>query len=140
MRARRGEAGSSLVETVVLITLLLVPLIWMLGALSQVHRAALATTSAAREAAVAAARSSDPLTATRAARTAAEAAFLDQGLTVDEMVLESFVEETFERGSEVGVRIRFPVRIVALPFVQRDPSLWVNATHVTEVDLYRSRG
>lgn len=140
MSARSGEEGSSLVETILLVALLLVPVIWMLGALSQVHRAALAATSAAREAAVSAARSADPLGAARAARAAAEAAFADQGLDVGDMQMDASTVGGLGRGSEVRVRIRFPVRILGLPFVQRDPSIWVGATHATEVDLYRSRG
>lgn len=139
MNGGQGDDGFALVETIVLIALLLVPIAWMLGTLSHVHRAALATTTGAREAAVAAARSLDPSSAMYAARAAAESAFFDQALPATAMRMESAGLSSLERGGEVSVRIRFPVRIATLPWASSDPSIWVSAVHTAEVDRYRSR-
>lgn len=128
-----------MVETIVLVALLLVPIVWMLGALSHVHRAALAATSAAREAAVAAARSVDPSSAMHAGRAAAEAAFADEGLRATALRMEGSGLSPLERGSEVSIRVRFPVKIASVPWMPHDPSIWVSAVHTAEVDRYRSR-
>ena len=139
MNAGGRDGGFALVETIVLVALLLIPIVWMLGALSRVHQAALAVTSAAREAADAAGRSVDPSSAMQAGRAAAEAALLDQGLSPAVMRMKSAGMSSLERGGEVSVRIGFPVRIASLPWTPHDPSIWVSAVHTVEVDRYRSR-
>lgn len=139
MRWRTDESGMALIEAIVLVVLLLVPIVWTLGSLSQIHRAALAASSAAREAAVAAARSVDPIAAARAGRAAATAAFRDQGLSPRAMRLETTGVKSLQRGAEVSVRIRYPVRVLALPWMKHEPAMWVRAVHSTEIDRYRSR-
>ena len=138
MRRPHGEEGVALVEGIVLIVVLLVPVIWLVGAISQVHRAALATTAAAKEAAVSAARSGSAVTGVRAAHASAARSFSDQGLSASPMRMELSGVSGFARGTEISVRVAYPVKVLSLPF-SGDARVWVRAVHTTEIDLYRSR-
>ena len=137
---QRGEDGQSLVEAILLSLVLLVPMIWALGVLSNLHRGALAATAAAREAGFEAARSSSVVEAERAVALAVERAFADHGLeSRDAEVAYSLAG--LERGGSIEVEVRYPVTVMQAPLVGRvaGPSIWVDARHLIIVDPYRSR-
>lgn len=140
MTGSREESGFALVEAILLVVILITPIVGLIGALAQVHRAGLAASAAAREAAVTSSRSTDGAGAQRAVRVALESAFADQGLSPELARLEMRGASALVRGGEVHVRVTYPVEVVHLPFVEPDPRIWVRATHMSEVDLYRSRG
>jgi len=138
MRSR--ENGQALIETLLLGLFLMIPLLWGLGILADLHRVALATTSAAREAGFELARSASALQGGREADKAIARALVDHGLDPRDARVEWSMNR-LERGSPVEVVVSFPVPVVAAPFIGSvsGPSVWVHAKSVARVDLYRSR-
>jgi hypothetical protein len=136
----RGESGLALIETLLLGLLFLVPIVWMLGVLADLHRVALAATAAARDAGIDAARASNLTTADRAVDAAVARAFKDQGLDPSEANVAWSAGATLERGGSVEVRVSYPVTILQAPFLGQvtGPSVWVNAEHAARTDPYRS--
>ena len=140
MRNPRDESGLAIVETLLLGLLLLVPLIWGLTVLSELHRAALATTAAAREAGFDAARASTLPEAQRRVDAAVAAAFADHGLDPADARVE-WVRPDLVRGAAVEVEVSYAIAVFQAPFLGRvaGPEVWVKASHVARVDRYRSR-
>jgi hypothetical protein len=138
---RPGEEGQALIESVLLGLLLLVPIIWGLMVLTDVHRAALASTSAAREAGFDAVRSISLSTAEDSIEQAAMLALENHGLDSDEATVRWSAPLGLERGATVEVRVAIPVRVIRLPFadISSGPSVWVRSTHVARVDPFASR-
>ena len=136
------ESGSSLIETMVLGMLLLLPLLWLLGVLADLQRGALASAAAAREAGFEAARSDDLTDADRAVREAVHQAFVDHGLSSKTAKVEWSADPGLPRGGRVEIRISYPVTVLQAPFLGRvaGPSIWVDAMHTATIDPYRSRG
>lgn len=134
------ERGMATVETLLLGLLLVVPLVWGLTVLSELHRAALAGAAAAREAGFDAARSSNAADAQRRIEAAVAAAFRDHGLDPSAARVE-WTTRGLERGAPVEVRVSYPTPVLQAPFLGRvsGPSVWVRADHVARVDPYRSR-
>ena len=130
----------AMVETLLLGLLLLVPLIWALTTLSQLHRAALATTAAAREAGFDAARATTVPDAERRIEAAVAAAFDDHGLDPDAARVQ-WVRPALVRGGAVEIRVSYPTAVFQAPFLGSvtGPEVWVNASHSARVDRYRSR-
>jgi hypothetical protein len=138
--ATRRQSGFALTEVILLGLLFLVPLIWALGVLADLHRAALASSAAAREAGLDAARSSDLSEAGRAVDDAVARAFSDVGLEAKEAHVIWSAGSGLERGGTVEVEVTYPVTIVQAPLLGRvaGPSIWVRAVHSVRVDPYRS--
>jgi Flp pilus assembly protein TadG len=141
MRLERHERGAALVETVLLGLILIVPLIWALGVLGELHRGALAATAAAREAGLDAARAPDLASADRSVAAAVATAFRHQGLDPSEARVRWTAGPNLPRGGTVEVEVKFPVTVLQAPLLGAvsGPSVWVEARHVARVDLYRSR-
>jgi hypothetical protein len=137
----KSESGMALVETILLSLLLLVPLLWALGVLADVHRGALATTAAAREGAIAAARANSFGEAVGALEESVAYTFADHGLDVDSARLKSSIPRDVVRGSLVEVEVAYPVTVLQAPFLGRvaGPSVVVRAVNVVRIDPYRSR-
>ena len=140
-RVERTDSGAALIETILLGLMLIVPLIWALGVLGELHRGALAATSAAREAGLDAARAPDIAAADRSVSAAVEAAFRNQGLDPNDARVRWAAGASLPRGGTVEVEVRFPVTVLQAPLLGSvsGPSVWVEARHVARVDLYRSR-
>lgn len=137
---RTREKGQALIETLLLGLLMMIPLLWGLGILAELHRAALATSSAAREAGFELARSASMLDGGREADRAIARALIDHGMDPDDARVEWSMDQ-LERGAPVQVVVSFPVPVVAAPFIGSvsGPSVWVHAKSVARVDLFRSR-
>ena len=135
-----SERGQSLIETLLLGLFLLVPLLWGLGVLADLHRTALATTSAVREAGFEAARSSDLHDARAAADRAIAEALLDHGVDPSKARVDWSLSN-LERGQPVQIVISYPVSVLAAPFIGKvtGPAVWIHAKTVTRIDPYRSR-
>ena len=136
------ERGSALLETVLLGLILLMPVIWAVGVLADLHRGALASTAAAREAGFDAARASSAADARRAVDVAVARAFRDHGLDPADASIEWSAPSDLNRGGQVEVRISYSVPVAQAPFIGRvgGPSINVRARHVARIDPYRSRG
>lgn len=141
MTSAQRQQGAALVETILLGLLLLVPLIWTLGVLADIHRSALATTAAVREAGFEAARSIDRSSAVRAIDRAVSQAFADQGLDPSLAHVDVSLPRGLERGAPVEVEVSVRVPVLQAPLLGRvsGPSVTVRAAHVTRIDPYRSR-
>ncbi len=136
----REEAGSTLLEVILLGLVLLIPLIVMLSALADLHRAALAATAAAREGGFAAARSVGPETAARSADEAIARVLEAHGLPGSDAKAEVLGLDSFRRGGSVEVRVAFAVRVLQIPFAAAgsEPTVMVRARHIARIDPYRS--
>lgn len=139
MNRREDETGMALVEAILLGLALIVPLLWGLGMLDHLHRAALGASSAAREVGSAVTRASDPAHPGAEIDVALGSALTDQGLDPGRALLRLSLPDGAGRGEEVVVEIRYPVAMLELPLIGRFPSVWVNARHETVIDRYRSR-
>lgn len=137
---RREETGSALIESILIALLFMVPLIWLLGVLSDLHRGALASTAAAREAGADAARATSIADAERAVEVAVAQAFRDHGLDPEDADV-SWTSSGLERGGAVEIRVGYAVTVLQAPFLGRvaGPSVDIRATHIARVDPFRSR-
>jgi hypothetical protein len=137
---RRRESGQAVIEALLLGILLLIPLIWALGVLADLHRSALAATAAAREAGFDAARTSTLRDADGAIAAAVRQALQDQGLDPALVRVRWEAAASLERGDAVEVEVAYPVTVVQAPLLGRvaGPSVWVHARHIARVDPYRS--
>jgi hypothetical protein len=136
----RDARGFALVEVILLGLLLLIPLMWLLGVLADLHRGALASTAAAKEAGVSAARAADPAGRDAAVDRAVAQAFRDHGL--DPRRAEVRVRAGGGvRGAAVEVVVGYDVTVLQVPFIGRvsGPSIGVTAKHVARIDPYASR-
>ncbi len=135
------ERGQAMMETILLGLLLIIPLIWALGVLAELHRGALGTTAAVREAGADAARSISLEEGRRAIDAAVTAALVDQGLDPSLAEVTYSIDPGFRRGGVVEIQVGYPVSVVTAPLIgsTSGPSVWVRASHVTRIDPYRSR-
>ncbi len=106
---RVREAGSSLVETLVLGLGLLVPLSISIASMANAQRTALAVAVSAREAARAASVASDSQQAWAVATRVVSETLVASGL--EPSVATVTLEGDFRRGGHVGVSVSYPVRI-----------------------------
>lgn len=129
-----------MVEGVLLALVLMVPVVWLLGVLADVHRGALAATAAAREAGFAAARATDRAAANAAVQAAVVTAFDNHG--ADARRVQVRWGGSVARGGRVEVVVSYPVSVLQGPFLGRvaDPVVWVRARHAAVVDRYGSDG
>ena len=136
----KDQRGVALTEALLLGLVLLIPLLWLLGVLSDLQRGALASSAAAREAGAEAARSGDARTMEQVVdRTVAEV-FRDHGLDPRDAVV-LMRSGGGARGSAVEVIVGYEVTVLQVPFIGRvsGPSIGVTARHVARVDPYASR-
>jgi hypothetical protein len=135
-----SQDGSTLVETLLVGLLSMVPLIWLLTVLADVHRGALASTAAAREAGADAGRSTSVAEANGAVDEAVARAFLDHGIPASEAEVSWTTSGGLERGAAVEVQVTYAVPVFQAPFLGGvGPSIDITARHVARVDPYRSR-
>lgn len=141
MSAGKADSGHALVEVVILSLVLLIPVIWLLSVFSELHAAALATTSAVREAGFEAARSSDALAAEQAITRSVRSAIVDHGLDPGRADLAWTPTEGWRRGGTVEIVVTYRVPVFQAPLLGAvtEPSISVDARHVTSIDRYRSR-
>jgi hypothetical protein len=132
-------SGQAMIETILLGLLMLVPLVWLLGVLADVHRTSLAATAAVRAAGFEASRSATAPEAELAVDEAVARAFVDHGLEPSDAVIDW--SGSLGRGDRVEIEVGYPVPVAQAPLLGRvgGPSMWVRARHVARVDPYRSR-
>lgn len=137
---RSNERGQALVESILLGIVLLVPVIWMLMLLADVHRAALASTAAVREAGFDASRSDDDAAAREAVHNAVRLALTNHGFDAGDARVSWSAPAGLTRGATVEVHVEYPVSVIRLPFLGDvgGPAVWVRSTHVARVDPFRS--
>jgi hypothetical protein len=134
------QEGSALLEVIVVGLLLLMPLVWALTVLSDLHRASLAAAAAVNAAATDAARAPSREVAARAVETGVVGALADHGIdpgTAD----VTFRTSRWTRGGELLVGVGVPVPVTRAPFLGplAGPNLWTRATGIRRIDPFRSR-
>jgi len=136
----RQQEGHALLEALLLGLLLLVPLMWLLMVSAELHRTALAASSAAREAGLAAARSPDLREASSSARSTARRLLAEQGIPAGSAEIALAWDEPLTRGALLEVMVSSPVEVFRAPLIGRvsGPAIWIRARHVARVDPYRS--
>ena len=135
------EDGQALVETILASLVLLIPVMWLLAVLAEIHSGALAAAAGAREAGFEAARSSDLTSAATAVDAAVARAFEDQGLGPERARVRWDAPHGLGRGGTVEVEVSYGVPVVQFPLlgVAGGPAIDVNARHRARIDPYRSR-
>lgn len=128
-------------ETILLGLVLLAPLIWLLTVLGAVHSAALATSTAAREAGLEVGRAIDARSARLSMERAVSIALQDQELDPSSARVEAAWAPGLARGTAVQIQVAYPVPVLSAPFLGSisKPVLWIEATHVARIDPFRSR-
>lgn len=131
----------ALVETILVSVVMIVPLMVVLSALSDLHRGALAVSAAAREAGFEAARSDTVAQADLAVDAAVDAALSDHGIDARGAGV-SWNSAGWQRGGRVEVEVKLPIQVFQLPFLGAAPGprIWLNGRHVARIDPYMSRG
>ena len=141
----RGDAGSAVVEFCLLAVLLLVPIVYLVLALSRIQAGAFAAQGAAREAGRAFVTAADEGSARGRADAAAAIAFADQGFSEAGRVgIEVACASSPCLAPDQRVVVRSRV-LVVLPGVPRlidgffPTRVEVTARHVATVDRFRGR-
>lgn len=135
-----NERGYALIEALLVGLILIVPLIWVLTAAASLHRSALASASAVREAGLAASRAATATEATTHARSALGRALSERGLDPSRARVQLSWRNPLGRAGAVEVKLETAVDVIRIPFVGRPmgPVIWVRARHVAHVEPYRS--
>ncbi len=148
-RRVRGDRGAATIEFVFLGVLVLVPLMYLVIAASEVQRNAFAVTQAAREAGRAYATADDPAAADGRARHAVTLAFRDQGLSPDGVELRYGAvgggcaddgAATLEPGADFEICVVRTFRIPAVPTYVDAGNNTVTGRYVVHIDDFRSAG
>lgn len=136
------ERGHALIEVMLFGLLLLVPIVWMVTVLAELHAAALGATSAAREAGFEAARSVDVIAADDAVVRMVDSSIEAHGLDPGNLEVAWTTSGDWGRGDAVEVLVTYRVPVFQAPLLGdlSQPSIPVSARHVTTIDRYRSRG
>lgn len=136
------EPGHALVEVLTVGLFLLLPVVWMLTVAAQLHAAALATSTAAREGGFEAARSIDVQDASNAVDRSVGAAIEDQGLETSSASVVWGPSGSWERGTLLEIEVSYPVPVFQMPLLGRigAPAIVVTGRHIARLDPYRSRG
>jgi hypothetical protein len=125
------------VEFVVLAVAVMVPLVYAVLVIGNVHSATYAVVTAAREAGRAYVTSDSTSNAAARARTAARLALSDQGFTEPRLVVTCHDGACLTPGSSVTVEVRTEVAIPLLPYGDGRSIIPVSAVHEARVDTYR---
>ena len=141
MRSHRTEDGTAIVEIAILGSLIFGVLIHVLVVFGALHRATLATSSAAREYGRAIVVADSEAEAATRGDAAVELAGRNHGLAPG--ALRPSLVGVRRRGEVLVVKVRTDVPIAGIPFLG---SVWpglavpVEATHAVRIDRYRSGG
>ncbi|MGC5629453.1 pilus assembly protein [Georgenia sp. Z1344] len=142
---RDPEAGSAIVEYLGVALLLLLPLIYLVVAISRIQAASYAAEGAAREAGRIVAQADDEASAAGPAAFAVELAFADQGFDVDgagSLVITCEADPCHTPGARIDVEV---TTVVALPLLPTSiagvpTSMSVEARHLVLVEDHRGTG
>lgn len=142
----RGDDGSAIVEFVMLGTLLLLPVVYLIVALSRIQAAGYAAESSARAAARAMASADDDASGRRAAAVAVGLGLGDQGFDVDParaLTLDCAARPCLTPQARISATVTVDVLLPGVPaFLDGVIPMHsrVSATQVTMVDRFRESG
>lgn len=135
-----SEAGSAVVEFVILAVLVMVPLALGAVVVVKAQSATFGVVTAAREATRAYVTADNPTQARARAQAAARLAMADQGLGSPQVGISCLGGSCLEPGSSVRIEITSRVAIPFVPTRSGKPNgtIPVSAVHESVVDSYRS--
>lgn len=139
----RNDEGAAVIEFTILVTLVLVPIVYLILAVMQVQSAAFAVTHGAREAGRAFAQADTTAQAKADAQAAIALALSDQGFTTNRQTVQfdCSARDCLSPGSQVTIRVGLRVPLPFLPGSLGEAtvgSIPVNAEHRVPIDVYRS--
>lgn len=143
MRSAKDDAGSAIVEFIVVMLLAVLPIAYLVIAIVRVQAASYAASQAVREAGRAFTQS-DNITQARAdARTAAKIAFADQGFQLPDSAVTFACSgrRCLTPSSTVTVYLNWRVALPLLPATmgsETPASVGIHSSHVVRIDEYRS--
>ncbi len=138
-RAASDHKGIAVVESLLLGLILLIPVVWMLGVLSELHRSALAATAAVRDAGSQIASAGDVIEVEERISSAVVEAFRAHDL--DPSLIRVSWSGVPERGATVEIRVSYPVEVFQMPFLDASvgPAIRIEAIHQAPMQRYLSR-
>ena len=139
----RDDRGAAVIEFTVLVTLVLVPIVYLILAVMQVQAAAFAVTHGAREAGRAFAQADTVAQARADAQSAVALALADQGFEAGarSLQIDCSARDCLAPGSQVTMRVELRVRLPFLPGSLGESTIGsvpVTADHRVPIDTYRS--
>jgi Flp pilus assembly protein TadG len=139
----RRDDGAAVIEFTILVTLVLVPIVYLVLAVMQVQAAAFGVTQAAREAGRAFAQGDTAQQANADAAAAVRLALADQGFpdAANALAIDCSARDCLAPGSQVTIRVQMRVRLPFLPDSLADSTIGsvpVAAEHRVPIDTYRS--
>jgi hypothetical protein len=139
LRIARDHKGIAVVESLLLGLILLIPVIWMLGVLSALHRSALAAAAAVRDAGSQVSSAEGVSEVERRISSSVDEAFKAHDL--DPALTRVSWSGVLERGGAVDIRVAYPVEVFQMPFLDAaaGPAIWVEAIHHAPIQRYLSR-
>lgn len=139
-RRRGGDAGSAIVEFVVLGVLVTIPVFYLVVVLARLHAGAYAVSLASREAGRTFVTAPSSASAPGRAQSAARIAFQDQGFGgKGRVAVTCAAQPCLTRDAQVRTRAEVAVRLPFVPDFVADvvpSSITLTATHVESVDRY----
>lgn len=134
---RSSDQGAAVVEFVVLAVVVMVPLVYVILVVLQVHAGTYAVVTAAREAGRAYVSADSTSAGSARARTAAKVALADQGFAEPHVAIRCAGGPCLSPGSRVQVRVATTITIPLTPYGDGRWSIPVSAGHEVAVDSYR---
>jgi Flp pilus assembly protein TadG len=134
---RPADQGAAVVEFVVLAVVVMVPLVYVILVVLQVHAGTYAVVTAAREAGRAYVSADSTTAGAARARTAAKVALADQGFAEPHLQIRCSDGPCLSPGSRVQVRVKTNITIPLTPYGDGRWSIPVSAGHEVSVDSYR---
>ncbi len=137
-RQQRGaDEGAAVVEFVVLAVVVMVPLVYVVLVILQVHAGTYAVVTAAREAGRAYVSSDNTTAGSARARAAAKVALADQGFAEPQLRVRCTDGPCLAPGSRVQIQVATSIAIPLTPYGDGRWSIPVSAGHEVAVDTYR---
>lgn len=139
----KSDDGAAVIEFTILVTLVLIPIVYLVIAVMQVQAAAFAVTQAAREAGRAYAQADTIQQARSDSWAAVDLALADQGFAAraDTLRVDCHARGCLAPGAQVTVRVDLRVRLPFLPESLAGSTIGsvpVSAEHRVPIDTYRS--
>lgn len=135
---RSDDSGTSIVEFVVVVVLVMIPIAYGVVVLSKLHSASSAVIVAAREATRAYVNADSPSQAGARADKAVELALGDHGLSDKHVIVRCTRGACLAPGSRVVIEVTTDVGLPLMPFGGNRGSIAVQSVHEATVDTFRN--
>jgi hypothetical protein len=133
------DAGNAVIEFIVIVIAIIMPMVYIVVASSQVHAASMASEHAVREAARAFTLAESPSSAQFAATSAANLALQDHGIELPKQALTIRCSgPCLQPETKVTIQIQWLMPLPWLPSVlDAQPAIMISAQHGLPIDTFR---